>query len=48
MKMCNENWLIRVDWPLKNVNSGTKKMKTQSNISTKLALFLFLTAKRRF
>ena len=47
MKMCNENWSIRVDWPLKHVNNGTRKVKTQGNISAKFALFFFSNCKAK-
>ena len=45
MKMCNENWSIRVDWPLKHVNDGTRKVKTKANISAKFALFFVSNCK---
>ena len=47
MKMCNENWSIRVDWPLKHVNNGTRKVKTQANISAKFALFFVSNCKAK-
>lgn len=48
MKMCNDNWSIRVDWPLKHVNNGRRKVKKKPIFLPNLLSFMSLTAKRRF
>ena len=48
MKMCNDNWSIRVDWPLKHVNKGRRKVKKKPIFLPNLLSFMSLTAKRRF
>lgn len=46
MKMCNDNWSIRVDWPLKHVNNGRRKVKKKPIFLPNLLSFMSLTAKR--
>lgn len=48
MKMCNDNWSIRVDWPLKHVNNGRRKVKKKPIFLPNLLSFMSLTAKRGF
>ena len=47
VKNRQREWSIRVDWPLKHVNNGTRKVKTQANISAKFALFFVSNCKAK-